>query len=46
MGLPRLPGEAGHKQEMDNNIIAANDADHARYRKSLSHALSEKALRD
>ena len=44
--FPQLPGEAGKKQEMDSNIIAANDADHARYRKSLSHAFSEKALRD
>jgi cytochrome P450 len=44
--FPKLPGKAGKKQEMDKSIIAANDADHARYRKSLSHAFSEKALRD
>ena len=44
--FPQLPGEAGKKQEMDPSILTANDADHTRYRKSLSHAFSEKALRD
>lgn len=44
--FPTMPGEEGRRQEMDNNILAANDINHARLRKTLSHAFSEKALKE
>lgn len=40
---PLLPGET---EERDKHIIAASGRDHARYRKALSHAFSEKGLQD
>ena len=44
--FPDLPGEANEAREIASSILAANDADHARLRKSLSPAFSERALRD
>ena len=41
-----LPGEKRSKQERDSNILGANDLDHSRYRKALSHAFSERGLRE
>ena len=44
--FPDLPGDADKMQEMHQDILGANDADHARYRRALSHAFSEKGLRE
>ena len=47
-GRPNFPKNPLWKASAANgieSIISANDADHARYRRLLSHAFSEKALR-
>ena len=47
-GRPNFPKNPLWMAPGDNgihSILSANDADHARYRKLLSHAFSEKALR-
>jgi len=43
--FPQPPGKVEEK-EIGNNIIAATNADHGRFRKALSNAFSAKALRD
>lgn len=45
-GHKQLPKWNLKSQGQTSDIIIANDADHTRFRKALSHAFSEKALRD
>lgn len=43
---PQMPkAKRGHRKE-GSNIIIANDTDHARFRRALSHAFSERALKE
>ena len=44
--FPRNPRWVRPQANGYNSIVTANDADHSRYRKLLTHAFSEKALRD
>lgn len=43
--LPKNPLWMGPADNGVHSILSANDADHARYRRLLAHAFSEKALR-
>lgn len=48
-GLPQLPKDPALYQAQPNgyhSIVTANNVDHTRYRRLLSHAFSEKAMRD
>ncbi|KAK5048656.1 hypothetical protein LTR84_005747 [Exophiala bonariae] len=45
-GHPQLPKTRRSPLNEVHNIISADDANHARFRKAMSHAFSEKALRD
>jgi cytochrome P450 len=45
-GHPQLPKTQRRPKNEVHSIISADDADHARFRKAMSHAFSEKALRD
>lgn len=45
-GRAQLPKNVKYRENEAPDIIFSNDVDHARYRKALAHAFSEKALRD
>ena len=45
-GHKQLPKYVVRDEGKPSDIIIANDKDHTRFRKALSHAFSEKALRD
>jgi cytochrome P450 len=45
-GHKQLPKRIFRDEGQPSDIIIANDEDHTRFRKALSHAFSEKALRD
>jgi hypothetical protein len=42
----QLPKNVKYRENEAPDVIFSNDVDHSRYRKSLAHAFSEKALRD
>lgn len=44
-GRAQLPKNVKYRENEAPDIIFSNDLDHARYRKALSHAFSEKGLR-
>ena len=47
MGVrPQLPKPYRREPGKVHSIINANDKDHARFRKALSHGFSERALRE